>query len=418
MVDFPRLAKRWPVGPVSGLLTIGLCLLIVGLISRYFFVECQPIFGVDFFPHWATSDVLLHGGNPYDQSAIARGMDRALQEASREFRSENNLTNGTGNSCPASQPFPIYAPPSLLTLLLPFSMFPFSQALLLWLMVSVAVSLVALTLTYRLVGIPFPPKRRLRDLLFLGSFYPLFQSLKLGQVTSLIFFGLSLFLHLRARERTPINDFYAGVALSLSLIKPHLLIPFILFVTVNDLRERRWYTIAGISGGASFLLAIPLLFDTEIYSHYRAAPLADALKWRTPSLGSWLIHSLSERGFLLFIPLVIASLIALLMGARPSGNREEMLPRLFIFIAISICAAPYLWTYDFLLILPVMLWQMSLGSGRLFWLFFMMNSALSFGPWRDMNFFVWYPWVVLIVVLAQQSSTRPTSHEPHSEFAY
>jgi hypothetical protein len=200
--------------------------------------------------------------------------------------------------------------------------------------------------------------RFLPIILALG-FGPTVFLLLLGQISGLILLGVVGFLACVRSNRYVL----AGGFLALTAIKPHLLAPFALVLALEAIRFKplRKTILTGVLVLAAFG-ALPLLWDMDIWSQYRAGTSASSSEgnntiseWVHPTIGFLLREALpGQPRWAMFVPLMIAlPLVAVYWWKRSATwNWSRELPGL---ILISLVAAPYgAWGFDLvLLLIPV-----------------------------------------------------------------
>lgn len=343
-------------------------------------------FGViDLLQYWAAAKVILVGGNPYDVTL--------LEPLQRSVSSSKEI------------PIRLWNPPFVFSWILPYAAFGFSTLVKAWLIVGSLLILIAARLSLlRYLGreSKVSPVILLAWILIL-SFYPFYISLAYGQVTPVLFIGFVLFLF---RYETK-QDLLAGIFLSLTILKPHLLYLVYLALLLDAIRSGEWRVLAGLSFGVA-LLAIPGCFvDPAIFSQFFEAFSAPPMYWKNPNLGSWLQGALGSLSFgVRVIPAVVTCLVFLVL--RPKLNFEMLL----VLIPISLVTAPYGWVYDQMLVLPVLFWILSS------W-YYQLNSRLAgyillilsvpmvlISKHYGQEFYVWYPAAIAIFAIITYRALR------------
>src|SRR5579862_1841642 len=192
----------------------------------------------DFVCYWSSAQLLATGNNPYDPGAIRR-IERAL---------------GFSEKGPV---FIMRNPPWILPLIAPLAYFPLHVAVLLW---------AALLLAFAATSCWMLTRNRpeTRDLLV--YFAPLLICLWNGQTTIILLFAVAFFLCFWRKR-----PFASGLLLSITVIKPHLLLLFWPVLALDCLRRRDWRLPAGALAGTSVLTAISFLLDPHAWTQYRLA---------------------------------------------------------------------------------------------------------------------------------------------------
>lgn len=286
---------------------------------------------------WASGHLLVHGKNPYDRHAI-----REI-ETSLGYR-------------PGSTDLPITLnPPYMLPLLLPLGPLGSRAAVIAWsllLLGSLAVSV------YAARGMLDAPYEGV--LLWLAwCFAPALCCIEMGQTGLIILLGLTLFL--RFHESRP---FWAGAALSLCAIKPHLLLPFGVVLFAWIAARRRWAILGGAVAALIFESLIAMLFDHAIWAHYRVMMRTEPfVDYFVPTLGVALRYAVDRAAmWIQFIPAAVGCSWA---GWYFVRNRKEWDWRTHgsLLTLVSLVVAPYSWFTDQVIALPAILFVL-LGAQK------------------------------------------------------
>lgn len=184
----------------------------------------------DFRPYWSATYLLAHGqdfSNPGFMDNI-----------------ERTLTNW-------SKPFTMMAwfAPTGLVILSPFAFLSFEKAAFLWLLTNIVVLSATTFLLWKDV------KRKIWiPLLAVFAFPMTLLSLYVGQINTLVLFGLTIFITLRKPE----HQYLRGVGLALTTIKPHLVILTLPLIILNNIYNKQWKILIGFFG--SLLVCVIILF--------------------------------------------------------------------------------------------------------------------------------------------------------------
>jgi hypothetical protein len=304
----------------------------------------------DFEEYWSAGEVFVHGGNPYD----ARDLDESLRAARGEADAPPNM---------------MWNPPWTLPLAAPFSLLPIRLAHPLWIALQLTVVLVSIRLLAGAYGhldaahgpltaaaLVFPPT------VFLLTY---------AQITGLCLIGVAGFVWLMVRGR-PVP---AGLCVALTVVKPHLLLAFGLFLLLAAIvsRPARVAVLAAVSAvavsaGAAWLIS------PHVYADYFAAlnaPPGSAghvtvREWTVPVAGFWLrMWAAPDRFWVQFVPAAVAAVlaVALLWKVRRNIDWLRVTPAL---VLLSLACAPYGgWPFDLVLLLvPVCHAASAIGRGR------------------------------------------------------
>lgn len=302
------------------------------------FISVPQFFGeIDLLQYWAGAKLLSQGTNPYAPSEIL-----SLQQQVTTY---------------GDLPILLWNPPFIFPFILPLALLSFQTATWVWFIFSTCLAGLGVEISM----LPF--RRRLRErrwvipiLLCTAFYYPVLLTLHFGQSSHILLLALAGYLALTFREGRLSDGFQAGLVLSVTLIKPHLLHLVYVFVFVDAVRFSRWRTVKGFVLGAVILGAIATLIYPPAFSSYLKTLSAPPIYWRTPTLGSWL-QSLSgmHEPVVRLLPTLFAQFLLLTVLMRARGR--TFTPSLvYLLIPISLLTAPYGWVYDQVLLLPSILW--------------------------------------------------------------
>lgn len=287
-------------------LVLGLAILIgMGMVQR----RADLLPSSDFAGIWAGGRAVVIGADPYDPS------------------SWRSTTEHLGTQRPDT---PVYGyPPNVALALAPLGLFPLDVAALVWMLSGISLAIIGVrALLRRHPCGPFA--EGLFGLALLGS-QPALTAFMLGQWS----FHLTGALALAAawHERSPWRSLAAATLGALA--KPHL------FVFALPALARRRTAIAGV------LIAVIMLAATIAYPHWvtswstYVAPVRLPDPPRNPTL-------LGLAGELAGAAAVPVAALATAAAAGLVLARHGSLPA---WLAVSILAAPYAWSYDHLLLL-------------------------------------------------------------------
>ena len=290
----------------------------------------------DFRPYWAAS-YLLRQGQPFTDPQYMNQVQWLLTDA----------PTPTGAMM-------TWNPPWLLVILTPLTFFDFQHAVWLWLLTSLillALVLLWITQTYIQDNQISPSTPKILLVAFL-LFPPLWMTLSVGQISTLILVGLAGYL--RFYHQKP---FVAGLCLALTLIKPHLVLLVMPIIFLHSVWRRQWLLLAGF---ATFFLATLLFtfllrptFLTE-YMALMSQRQNMLLALRTPTLAN-LIFQLTAYRLTSFIGLIFLPWMLGYWWFIGRHTHPQWLHTVSAFIALSIVLMPYGFSFDFLvLFIPIM----------------------------------------------------------------
>ena len=327
------------------LLSLTILVMIVGgpvLLQR---LSLLPIGASDFNAYWSASRLLLQGRNPTDPANM-------LEMENAHFNPDQDYTMMAWN------------PPTLWVFMLPLAGLPFQTARVAWLLINVTLAMVACLMSALL----YLPQGRIAPLLayllLAASFSPMLLAFLTGQITFLVVFGVAAALFLVKRERW----FWAGAALVLTSVKPHLVILVAPYLLLYMAARRKWvgWLGLGLTGAMCgvVLFALRPSWPVDFMSLLDAPPI----DWATPTLGGLLSLYGAGRwvrfiglGFLLALPGLIR---------RPESFSLETSASVLVLLTLP--TTFFGWSYDqSLLLIPI--------AQVVGWLFEPMRPAL--GRW-------------------------------------
>ncbi|MGA9529931.1 MAG: glycosyltransferase family 87 protein [Terriglobales bacterium] len=295
----------------------------------------------------------------------------------------------------------MFNPPPALTVVAPFGLLPFPVAAGVWFALQFAIVFVSSFWLWRIYR--GPERFRWLAIALPGISLPVSVALLDCQMTPLVLLGVAAFLHFaETRMYVP-----AGAALALVALKPQLCLPLASILLLWCLRERNWRLVAGFALAAAFLL-LPVWMRPELISQYREI-IPRIWDDAAPAWGGFLRATLGyQRIWLQYLPLIPGLAWAILYWRkhRSSWDWKGSLPMLLL---IGFITAPYAWTYDEVILLPVFMSAAvylikepnRLVARRTFAFYILINVVmfvLNFAGLRDL-WFLWNVPVFLIVYL-------------------
>jgi hypothetical protein len=232
------------------------------------------------------------------------------------------------------------------------------------------------------------------------SFAPVLHALKSGQATVLILLGCVGFLYYLNKK----SDLWAGISVSLVMIKPQLLYLFIIAVLFWSISRRRYNILLGLCVGLIVSLTISMFFNRHVISQYLVMVKTYPIEiWMTSTVGTYLRLFLGQEKFYLqFIPLVIGLAWFLAYWYKFSGSFEwkNNFP---LLILVSIATTPYAWTLDSIVSLCCIIYITALfdftdwtvKKALIFSSYWLVNLSVAFLR-VSQSWFWWYPFFLLI----------------------
>jgi hypothetical protein len=290
-----------------------------------------PFGGPDYKQYYASSKLILSGMNPYDHEAVWK-IQKPLGAVEVQVP---------------------YGPP---TSLLPFILLgylDFPTAIQVQLILNVCL----LVLSGFFWGQLLFPAWRWSPLLAafcVIAWLPDVLLCGIGQVTAWTLFGFSGWLLCWQQQKPG----WAGFFLALCIIKPHLAIIPVLYAGVLGLRQPRVLLVFVLT--ILGMVAVTLCIRPTFWSEYFVSlPASNPAQWFNSTLDGW--GRLHLGNWFRVITVGVGSLFigwTVLLSRREAATPANAL----LVLVISLCATPYAFSYDFVLLLPAFL----LAMGQVF----------------------------------------------------
>jgi hypothetical protein len=317
----PVQVKTNPIRAIAAvsILAIGVCILA-------FAMTANNAANRDFVCYWAAGQQLVHHENPYDGAAILR-----LQQS----------VGFTDN-----RPFFMRNPPSAFFLALPLGFVGVRTGVIFWSLAIIAALMGSVRMLWLMHGRP-PDRLHLVGYIF----PPALACLLAGQIGIFILLGIVLFLYFH--KSLP---YFAGAALLLCALKPHLFLPFAIVLLAWILSHRAYQVLAGACSATLASLALSLFLDPSGWSHYTQMVNAANLKDEFIPTLSLMLRLAVHRNFLWlqFVLEAAASLWALRYFQK-RRNQWNWMEHGSILLLVSVMVAPYAWFTDEAVLLPAVL---------------------------------------------------------------
>ncbi|HKR28332.1 MAG TPA: glycosyltransferase family 87 protein [Acidobacteriaceae bacterium] len=301
----------------------------------------------DFVEYWSSAKLLARHANPYDLKAVLR------LEHSVGFQFKGILLMPN--------------PPSSLFIFAPLGYLPYGLAAAVWQMFLLLSAIASIWLLQ-----PWVPGRIPIVAFFLASVVDCFVA---GQCTIVVLLGICLFIRLRA-----LHPYAAGLALTLTVLKPHLLSLFWPILLLEILRTRQFQIAAGAVAGVVIASISALAWDPHVWADYRHSLQGQNLFLRAPlpnlSNGLRLLiwpHSI----WLQFIPLALGVPLALWFWWRKREHWEWHREGALV-IAGAVLVSPYSFHIDQVLFLPAILYCYPRTNKAMQGIFFVLNGLAIF----------------------------------------
>jgi hypothetical protein len=238
----------------------------------------------DFMIYWAATYLVKDGQNPYNIELI-----KSIQQSQPHSKPE--VTTIAWN------------PPFMFVFLLPFAWLPFTVAKFAWLITSILIVLTAGLMLTHIYLRETSPITKLLFLMLAIAFPAVVTGLYMGQVTFLVFWGLVVSLFLIKKEQW----FWAGAALLLTSIKPHIVVLPVMYILVYMALRRKFQGWGGLMIAGIANMAFLLILSPDLIRNLIGETAVASGQWATSTIGGLLSYwDITEAGrylFLLFLPL-------------------------------------------------------------------------------------------------------------------
>lgn len=277
--------------------------------------------------YWAATYLIRHGQNPYNLELI-----KEIQAAQVHGRPEVHTI--------------AWNPPFLFVFLLPFAWMPFLVAKFAWLITSIVIVVTAALMLIYVYMKDASPRVKLTFVVFAVVFPAVITGLYMGQVTFLVFWGLVASLFLIKKEQW----FWAGAALILTSIKPHIVLLAGIYIVVYMARQRKYQGWAGLVTAGVVGFALLLFLAPDLINNLMGETSVAAGRWATSTIGGLLgylnITETARYLFLLLLPLPVY------MAMHPERFSVEL--SVALLTLINLPTTFYGWSYDqTILLIPI-----------------------------------------------------------------
>jgi Glycosyltransferase family 87 len=285
----------------------------------------------DFAEYWAAGRLNAVGANPYDTSLM-------LDE-------QRNI------GWDAPQPVMMYNPPWTLAIAMPMGALDFGVARSVWLPLQILIILWSAATWWTLCS---GAQRQVARVCCVALLWmPTLTSLRMGQLSPLILFGLVGFVVAAASRR----DVVAGILLSLTCVKPQLVAPIWLAAALWAVFEGRWRVIAGALASLLAAAAIAMSTNPLVFAQYfemmRTTP--PSLAFESPNIAAILRLLVDpSRTWPQYIPTAFAAMLVALhwQRNRRDWNWTRELPALVVLSCLTTSYGG--WTFDLIvLVIPI-----------------------------------------------------------------
>jgi hypothetical protein len=292
---------------------------------------------IDFVQYWTAARLVLGGQKPYDPLLV----DQVQQTLAVK-----------------EHPILMWNPPFILPLFLWTQLLPFRVAANVWLVMSLGLFAASLGLLCSLHRIASPLRNRYL-LAYCLTLYPLALQCQYGQISSLLLVSLCGFLFFLNKNKL----FLAGLALSISFVKPHLLYLVYVLLFIEAIYTKNWRVWAGIGCGIAVLTSITVVLQPSIIISYLKAWQQSPVYWQTPTVGSWLQYfTQTHTLFIRQLPTAIVGSVSLYFFIAKRPFFTSVTNSIALLLPWSLVTAPYGWVYDQMLLLPSVAYVLSIDK--------------------------------------------------------
>lgn len=350
----------------------------------------------DFVGYWSATYLFHNRQNPYDQ-----GLMEITQNTKLETSQDATIM--------------AWNPPPLFVFLLPLASLSFLQAKFVWLIINL---LIVIASSMMLIEIYYPTKNSkfvIVSLLFALLFPPVISGLYMGQVTFLVLFGLVTSMYLIKKGMW----FWAGMALILTTIKPHLVILSLIYLLIYMAQQRKFSGWGGLLAAGLICITILFLYRPQWINDFLGLSKNAPVSWATPTIGGLLSSAgITESArYLIFIFLPLPIFLAW------QYTKYSMQFSIALLTLITIPVTFFGWNYDqSMLLIPIILvfsWltQSKTSIQRAFAVSLIILSLAINIYLRALStndvFFVWIPlsWWLIFIITWYGSSNRKIIYE-------
>ncbi|MGD0367473.1 MAG: glycosyltransferase family 87 protein [Acidobacteriaceae bacterium] len=290
----------------------------------------------DYVVYWSTGQQLVHHANPYDPVAMG-DLERSAGFDGK--RGSYYMRN----------------PPWGLPLALPLGFLGPRVAALPWSLLMLGILVICVQTLWKMFGAPGTL------LEWLGiCFPPALQCVIMGQTSLFLLLGLVLFLR---NYRT--RPFWAGAALWLCTLKPHLFLPFGLVLLIWIFVSRQWRVLAGALTAIAVSCVVTEIIDPLAWVQYAHwAHTSGIANEYIPCLSVELRDLINPSAKWLVLPLSVLGGIWAVIYYWPRRHAWDWLEHGNAVMLVSILVAPYCWIYDQSLAMPALMYGAWRASSR------------------------------------------------------
>jgi len=310
---------------VVAICVVGTSLMLLGIIVLL--ITGNHPGGRDVISFWAAARQVVAHADPYDAASILQLERTAGFPASAQSLIMRN-------------------PPSALALVLPLAAFQPRGASLLWSLLLLTALGLSVHLFWLMRGSPA------NKVHLLGyTFGPALICIMGGQSALFALLGLVLFFRLH-RE----HSYWAGMALWLCALKPHLFLPFGVVVLLWIAHRRRYLVLAGAAVALAASSALAMWLDPAVWTQYLHMMHTPNIQAEfIPSLGYGLRRALHPSAvWLQYLPAIVGCCWAVYFY-RSRRESWDWIEDGALLMLVSLLVSPYAWVTDHAILIPALL---------------------------------------------------------------
>lgn len=335
-----------------------------------------PFGGTDFKQYYATSRLILEGHNPYDHEKVG-AIQRKL-----------------GHSGSPQVP---YGPPTSLLPFIPLGWLDFSTAIEIHLILNLCLLFISCLLWDRLFLTNIYPV----GIAVMAIWVPNWTLLGLGQVSAWLLFGYALWYWSMKKQ----HPMLAGIALILTIIKPHLGFGLVVYALVLGYRQKQWTMLISFFATLTLVILATFLIRPTIWMEYiHSLQQSNPRQWLNATLDGG-GRSVFGDNFSYLSWVWCSAVLGLIVWLAWTRSMQDPLGVLVMSLWLAAC--PYAFSYDFSLMLPAIVMTVGYTLKRSHplallalsgWFFLSITAYVCKASWREHDYF-FFPICGLIITV-------------------
>jgi hypothetical protein len=302
-------------------------------------------------------------------------------------------------------------PPTLFIFLLPLAWMSFNVAKFTWLIVNITIVFTAGLMLTSVYLSAASPRAKFAFLIFAMGFPAVLNGIYMGQITFLVFWGLTACMTLIRKEQW----FWAGAVLIFTTVKPHIAVLPIIYLLIYMLINRKFVGWIGLATAAGVCILILLLFRSSLLFDLSGATTVANVRWATSTIGGLLSYfGITEAArylILLFLPLPFV--------LAKYSEKISMELSVALLTLITVPTTVFGWSYDqTILLIPIaQVFGWLTHSKYKWWIAFFILSALIINYYQRIltineTYYVWVPlfWCILFGLMWRNISLMVKNH--------